>query len=140
MSEQPMNSRNSDIIETLNFISHQFRSDYGFFGNRHIAGPRRHHCDQALPIAFAVAPKHDGAGSVLKRRVSNHLLHCCELLFAGSRSQNISAVLREPLENLRHLRWSFSLAENYLGHPGPQCPVMVYLRKAQIFEGKVPEL
>src|SRR6266851_1274599 len=139
MSEQAMNSRNSDIIETLNFISHEFRCDNGFFGNRHIAGSRRHYCDQTLPIALTVAPKHDGAGSVRELRVSHHLLHCCELFFAGSRGQNIFAVLREPLENLRHLRWSFSQAENYLRHPGAQGPVMVYFRKAQILEGEVPE-
>src|SRR5437899_4507168 len=138
MSEQPMNSRDSDIIETLNFISHQFRCDNGFFGNWHIAGSRRHYCDQALPIALAVAPQHDGAGSVLELRVSNYLLHRCELLFAGPRSQDILAVLREPLKNFRHLRWSFSLAENYLRHPRAQCPVMVYFRKAEIFKGEMP--
>src|SRR5258708_10958936 len=68
MRQQAVDASDSDVIDMLNVIAHQFRGDDRFFGDWDVAGSRRHDHDHALAVSLAITLKHDGAsqGTILR--------------------------------------------------------------------------
>jgi hypothetical protein len=53
------------------------------------------------------------------------------------RGQDVASMLRQPRENLGHLRRSLALSEDYFGHTRAQAAMMVDLSESQVFEGQM---
>ena len=62
IAHQAVNAGDSDIVDGVHVIAHQFGGDLGFFRDRNIAGAGADHGDPALAVHGTVAPEADGAG------------------------------------------------------------------------------
>src|SRR5260370_35155389 len=68
MRQQAVDASDSDVIDVLNVIAHQFCGDDRFFGDWDVARSRRHDHDHALAVSLAITLEHDGAsqGTILR--------------------------------------------------------------------------
>jgi hypothetical protein len=60
------------------------------------------------------------------------------LLFAGSRRQDLAAVLGQAGKDSRDLGRRLAFSENDLRHAGPQSPMMIDFGEAEIFKRQMP--
>src|ERR1035437_1785361 len=98
-AHQAVNAGDSDVVDGVHVIAHQFRGDLGFLRHRDIAGAGADHGDASLAMYGAVAPEADGSG---KREV----LGVGELggdkggaLAVGARNQNILGIGQQALRD-----------------------------------------
>jgi hypothetical protein len=75
----------------------------------------------------------------VKLRSRFRAVHRFKHLARGACGQHISAGLRHPLEDRRHLCRRLALREDHFGHSGAQRAVMVELGKAKILEGQIAQ-
>src|ERR1039458_6423090 len=137
MGQQAVNAGDSDVIDMLNIVPHQFRGDDCFFGDWDVAGSCRHDHDHALAVLLAIALEHDSP--------SQWTILCAVytggdsgvLFFGGSRCQHVAAVGREAAEDFGYLAWCFALGKNDLGHALAQGAMVVELGETEVLKGQV---
>ncbi len=139
MRQQPMNARDSDVIEMLHAIAHQFGGDDRFFCHRNVAGARGNHSNNALSVASPIALQRNCARQRTILSLGNLRDHSLELFFGRTRGEHVAFMLRQAGEDPGHLRRRFAQAENHLGHALPQGAVMIHLRESQVFKWKMAE-
>ena len=59
--QQAVNAGDSNVVDVLDIVAHQFRGDDGFLGDRNVTGSGGYDYDHALAVLFAVAFEDDGA-------------------------------------------------------------------------------
>src|ERR1700681_2060840 len=143
MRQQAVDARDSDIIDMLNVIAHQFRGDDCFFGDRDVAGSCGHDHDHALAVQFAIALEYDGTGdwpifwAIFCQVHSGG--HGGKLFLGSSGRQHVSAVGGQAGEDVRHLPRRFSLSKNHLGHSLAQGAMVVDLGETEVLKRQVTQ-
>ena len=138
IAHQAVNAGDSDIVDGVHFVAHQFGGDLGFLGHRDIAGAGADHGDPALAVHGAVAPEADGAG---KRKVFG----AGELrgdqggaLAVGARDQHVLGIGQQALRDGGDLFRRLALGEDHFRHAVAQGAMVVHLGEAQVFKRHVP--
>ncbi len=141
VGEEAVDAGDSDVIEMLDAIAHEFGGDHGFFGYRNIARASRDDGDYSFTITTAIAVEGDRSGFGAVGGFGDLGHNCVELFFGCARGQNVAifVVKGQAGENLGYLGRRFALAENHLGHPLPQGPMVVYFGEVQVFEGEMAQ-
>jgi len=62
VGEEAVDAGDSDIVEMLDAVAHEFGGDDGFFGDGDVAGAGGDNRDHALAVELAVAVEGDGSG------------------------------------------------------------------------------
>ena len=147
VGEKAMDAGDSDIVERLDFVAHQFGGDNRLFSDGNVAGSSGDDCDDALirlraAISAArrvVAAKGDTAGERAIFGRGDLGRNGVELFFGGAGGEDVGVGVMggEAGEDLRDLRGCFSLAEDDLRHSVAQRPMMVEFGEAQVFEGQM---
>src|ERR1700687_2615828 len=149
MRQQAVDARDSDVIDMLNVIAHQFRGDDRFLGDRDVAGSGGHNHDHALAVSLAIALEHDGASDCAIFWPMLWTILCtilCQVhsggdggkLFLGSSGrQYVAAVSGQAGEDVRHLARRFALGKNHFGHTLAQGAMVVDLGETEILKGQV---
>ena len=140
LRQQAMDAGNAHVVHVLHLVAHDLRRDHSFFGNRNIAGTRRHHDDLSLAVDRLVLRQGDGARQFVKLRLAELALHRAELLRRNARRQHVVAVLREPAENRGEVRGSLSRSKDHLRHADAQRAMMVHVGESQVFERQMLQL
>src|SRR5258706_3357639 len=143
MRQQAVYARDSDVIDMLNVIAHQFRGDDRFFGDRNVAGSRRHDHDHALAISLAITLEHDGAsqGTILRSMLGQVYSggDSSILFLVGPRRQHVATVSGQAVEDFRYMARRFALGKYHLGHALAQGTMVVDLGEAEVLKGQVTE-
>src|SRR6266446_6742797 len=139
MRQQAVDARDSDVINMLNVIAHQFRGDDRFLGYRDVAGSRRHNYDNALAVSLAITLEHDGASdwAILCQVYSGG--DGGKLFLGGSRRQYVAAVSGQAAEDVGDLARRFALGKNHFGHALAQGAMVVDLGETEVLKGEVTQ-
>src|SRR6266852_9470714 len=143
MRQKAVDARDSDVIDMLNVVAHQFRGDDCFFGDRDVAGSSGHDHDHALAVQLAIALEHDGASDwpiLWPILCQVHSGGDGGILFLGSPGrEHVAAVGRQASEDVRHLARRFALGKNHLGHALAQGAMVVDLGETEVLKGQVTQ-
>ena len=118
MGEQAVDAGNSNIIQMLDAVAHEFSGDYRFFGYWNVAGTRGNDGDDSLAVTLAIAVESDGSGFGAVNGFGDLERYCLELFFSRACRQDVAFVVSQFCENFRDLRGRFALTEYHLGHAG----------------------
>ena len=135
---QAVNAGDSDVVDGVHVIAHQFRGDLGLFGDRDIAGAGADHGNSSFAAQGAVAPEADRPG---KGQIFGLRKLCGDQVGAfavGAGNQNILSVSQQALGDGNHLPGCLALGEDHFRHAVAQGAVVVHLGKSQVFKRHVP--
>ncbi len=82
---------NSNVVNVLDVIAHQFRSDHCLLGNWDITGSRRHDDNDSLALLLSITFENDGACQRTILRVVFDGGDRVVLFLSGSGSENVAA-------------------------------------------------
>src|SRR6202521_5310206 len=147
MRQQAVDARDSDVIDMLNVIAHQFGGDDRFLGDRDVAGSRGHDHDHALAVPLAIALEHDGASDWAILWTIFWTIFCPVrsggdggILFLGSSGrQHVTAMGGQAVEDVRHLARRFALGKHHFRHALAQGTMVVDLGETEILKGQVTQ-
>ena len=129
-----MDARDADVMDRIDFVTHDLGGYLGFFGNRQIARA----CAQDSDLTFAeygcVALNANGTRIRIVARIGMVGPDALRR-FGGRASDQHIACPREQCGGDRgDLVGSFPFAEDHLGHAVSQGSMMIHLGEAQVFE------
>jgi hypothetical protein len=161
MGEETVDAGDSDVVDVLDAVAHEFSGDDGFFGDGDVAGSGGEDGDGAVSAEFAGVVEGDGSGegvvlrlgSVVptfrKARNVGHPLFILvfmegggdgfELGFGGAGGQDVVAVGGEADKDFGDLCGSFSLGKDDFGGSLAEGAVVVDFGESEVFEGQVAE-
>jgi len=151
VGEKAMDAGDSDVVERLDQVAHEFSGDNGLFGDGNVAGSSGDDGDDALIAHFAsasatlssaqraFAAKGDAAGKGVVFGFRNLDGNGLELMFCRARGEDVGIGVMggEAGEDLRDLRGCFSLAEDDLRHSVAQRAMVIELGETEVFERKM---
>jgi hypothetical protein len=139
VGEETVDAGDSDVVEMLDAVAHEFGGDYGFFGDGDVAGAGGDYRDHSFAVELAVAVEGDGSGERAVDGFGDLGRYSVKLFFSRARGQDIAFVLGQLRENLRHLGGSLALAENHFGHALAEGAVMINFGEAEVFEREMAQ-
>ena len=152
MGEEAVDAGDSDVVEVLDAVAHEFGGDDGFFGDGDVAGAGRDDEDGAFALAFlggrAIAMEGDATGkrAVFEKVGVGGVLALgeggedfVELFLGGARGEDVGFVLGEVDENVGDLPGRLALAENDFGHAVAESAVVVDVGEAEVLERKMAQ-
>src|ERR1017187_271997 len=139
MRQQAVDAGDSNVVDMLNVVAHQFRGDDCLFGDRDVAGSRGHDHDDALAVLLAITLERDGPRQRTELRLGYGGGDGGVLFLGGARGRHVAAVGGEPAEDFGHLTRRFALGKNHFGHALAQGAMVVDLGEAQVFKRQMTQ-
>jgi hypothetical protein len=138
-----VNARDSDVVDVLDVVAHQFRGDDGFFGDRDVTGSGGDDYDHALALRLAITLENDGASEWTILWLGHIVSECGGdggvLFFGGTRGEDVAAVGGEAGEDVGDLAGRFARGKNHLGHALAEGAMMVELGETQVLKRQVTQ-
>src|SRR5208337_2023251 len=129
MRQQAVDAGDSDVVDVLNIVAHQFGGDDCLFGYRDVAGSGGDDHDHALAAPLAITLEHDGAsqgtilcavclvgqiaGQIFGRIVGQGGGDGGVLFFGGAGREHVASVEGEAAEDARYLAGRFARGEDH---------------------------